>query len=120
MYTVDDYFFGCTIYLIGVALLLLAVWLPMRKLNWAPVRHLVLLTLAVLLLTPVSAYPDTPEFLAPAFFVAFYEGFVGVEGAEGFSRGLAPIMAVYVGAIVVYTVLFILVTMIRRRSNGNN
>ena len=56
---------------------------------------------AVVLFTPVTAYRDDAH-LAPAFFVSLYEGVLLSGANDGFQRGLAPIIAVLIFALLIY------------------
>lgn len=120
MFSAEDYLQGWIIYSIGASCLLLFLWLVLRKSAWLTVRHLILLLAASILLTPVTAYRDDSH-LAPAFFVSLYEG-VMVSGADaGFQRGLAPIIAVAVFAIIFYLLLRVLWGVIaKRRTAGKS
>ena len=115
MFSAEDYLQGWIVYTVGASCLLLFLWLVLRKSTWTTVRHLVILLSAVILLTPVTAYRDDSH-LAPAFFVSLYEG-VMVSGADaGFQRGLAPIIAVAVFAIIFYLLIRGVWGIIARRS----
>ena len=96
------------------------LWLILRTSTWTTVRHLLLLLAASVLLTPVTAYRDDSH-LAPAFFVSLYEG-VMVSGADaGFQRGLAPIIAVAIFAIIFYLLVrFIIGVIARKTSSGKS
>ena len=123
MFSAEDYLQGWVIYSIGASCLLLFLWLVLRKSQWVTVRHLLVLLAASILLTPVTAYRDDSH-LAPAFFVSLYEG-VMVSGADaGFQRGLAPIIAVAVFAIIFYLLIRLAWRVIAKRStavkNPNN
>ena len=118
MFSAEDYLQGWITYSIGAGCLLLFLWLILRKSAWATVRHLLLLLSASILLTPVTAYRDDSH-LAPAFFVSLYEG-VMVSGADaGFQRGLAPIIAVVIFALIFYFLVRFLWTFISRKNSGN-
>jgi len=62
-----------------------------------------LLISAAFLFTPVTAYQDDAH-LAPAFFVSVYEGVLLSGANDGFQRGLAPIIAVLIFALLIYAV----------------
>ena len=118
MFTAEDYLQGWIVYSIGAGCLLLFLWLLLHRSAWTTVRHLLLLLAAAILLTPVTAYRDDSH-LAPAFFVSLYEG-VMLSGADaGFQRGLAPIIAVAVFAIIFYFLLRFFGTFISRKISGN-
>jgi hypothetical protein len=115
MFSAEDYLQGWIVYSVGASCLLLFLWLILRKSRWVTIRHLLLLLAATVLLTPVTAYRDDSH-LAPAFFVSLYEG-VMVSGADaGFQRGLAPIIAVAVFAIIFYLLIRGVWGIIARRS----
>lgn len=107
MFSAEDYLQGWIVYSIGVASILLFLWLVMKKSAWTTLRHLILLLSASVLLTPVTAYRDDSH-LAPAFFVSLYEGVLQSDADMGFQRGLAPIIAVALFAIIFYGLLRLL------------
>jgi putative flippase GtrA len=111
MYTAEHYFLGWFVYSAGVICLLYVGWQLLRSRN-SVLRHLLLLILAVLFLTPVTAYMDDPH-LAPAFFVSFYEGLV-VKPSLGFQRGAAPIAAMMTVTVLLYTLSRFIIWRIRR------
>ena len=73
MFSAEDYLQGWIVYSIGVACILLFLWLVMKKSAWTTLRHLILLLCASVLLTPVTAYRDDSH-LAPAFLSASTRG----------------------------------------------
>ena len=103
MYTAEDYLQGWIAYSIGGLLLLAFVWYLLRNIRYAAVRHISMLTSAAFLFTPVTAYRDDAH-LAPAFFVSLYEGVLLSGANDGFQRGLAPIIAVLIFALLIYAV----------------
>ena len=103
MYTAEDYLQGWIAYSIGGLFLLFFLWYLLRKVRYAAVRHIFLLTSAACLFTPVTAYRDDAH-LAPAFFVSLYEGVLLSGANDGFQRGLAPIIAVLIFALLIYGV----------------
>lgn len=107
MYTADDYLQGWIAYSIGGLFLLSFVWYLLRNIRYAAVRHISILTSAVFLFTPVNAYRDDAH-LAPAFFVSLYEGLLLSGATDGFQRGLAPIIAVLIFALLIYGVVRLL------------
>ena len=107
MFSAEDYLQGWIVYSIGVACILLFLWLVMKKSAWTTLRHLILLLCGSVLLTPVTAYRDDSH-LAPAFFVSLYEGVLQSDPDMGFQRGLAPIIAVALFAIIFYGLLRLL------------
>ena len=115
MFSAEDYLQGWIVYCIGVACILLFLWLLLRKSPWTTVRHLLLLLSAAVLLTPVTAYRDDSH-LAPAFFVSLYEGVLQSGSDMGFQRGLAPIIAVALFAIIFYGLLRLLWSRLARRT----
>lgn len=104
MFSAEDYFFGWLAYSVGGLCLLFCLYYLLRRLRYASVRHVLLLIAAAFLFTPVTAYRDDAH-LAPAFFVSLYEGVLLKGADDGFQRGLAPIIAVLVFALLVYAVL---------------
>ena len=115
MFSAEDYLQGWIVYCIGVACILLFLWLVLRKSPWTTVRHLLLLLSAAVLLTPVTAYRDDSH-LAPAFFVSLYEGVMQSGSDMGFQRGLAPIIAVALFATIFYGLLRLLWSRLARRT----
>lgn len=115
MFSAEDYLQGWVVYCIGVACILLFLWLVLRKSAWTTLRHLILLLSASVLLTPVTAYPDDSH-LAPAFFVSLYEGVMKSGSDMGFQRGLAPIIAVALFATIFYGLLRLLWSRVVRRT----
>lgn len=104
MFTVEDYVVGWLAYAAGGLCLLTCFWYLLRNFRLASVRHILLLIAAAFLFTPVTAYRDDAH-LAPAFFVSLYEGVLLKGADDGFQRGLAPIIAVLVFALLAYAVL---------------
>jgi uncharacterized membrane protein YccC len=104
MYSVESYLWGWAAYSVGVLCLLGLFWLLIKKIASQWIRHLLLILFLVAFFTPVTAYPDTP-YLAPAFFVSFYEGIFLSHKEMGFQRGLAPILAVGFIAIILYSLV---------------
>ncbi len=103
MYSAEDYLQGWIAYSVGALFLLFFLWYLLRNLRFAAVRHILMLIAAVFLFTPVTAYRDDAH-LAPAFFVSLYEGVLLSGANDGFQRGLAPIIAVLVFALLIYAV----------------
>ena len=103
MYTAEDYLQGWIAYSIGGLFLLAFVWYLLRNIRYAAVRHISMLTSAAFLFTPVTAYRDDAH-LAPAFFVSLYEGVLLSGANDGFQRGLAPIVALIIFALLVYAI----------------
>ena len=103
MYTAGDYLQGWIAYSIGGLFLLFCLWYLLRKIGYGVVRHILMLTAAAFLFTPVTAYRDDAH-LAPAFFVSLYEGVLLSGANDEFQRGLAPIIAVLVFALLIYGV----------------
>lgn len=101
MYSAEDYLQGWIAYSVGGLLLLFFFWYLLRNLRFAVVRQILVLIAAVFLFTPVTAYRDDAH-LAPAFFVSLYEGLLLSGANDGFQRGLAPIIAVLVFALLIY------------------
>jgi hypothetical protein len=103
MYSAENYLWGWIAYSSGALCLLVCLWLLVRKISYASVRHIIFLLAAVVLFTPVNAYRDDPH-LAPAFFVSLYEGVLARGGDMGFQRGLAPILAFAFFTLVFYLI----------------
>ncbi|MDB9949737.1 hypothetical protein OAD77_05275 [Porticoccaceae bacterium] len=101
MYTAEDYLQGWIAYSIGGLFLLFFLWYLLRNIRYSAVRHIFMLSSAVVLFTPVTAYRDDAH-LAPAFFVSLYEGVLLSGANDGFQRGLAPIIAVLIFALLIY------------------
>jgi hypothetical protein len=103
MYSAEDYLQGWIAYSVGGLFLLFFLWYLLRNLRFAAVRHILMLIAVAFLFTPVTAYRDDSH-LAPAFFVSLYEGVLLSGASDGFQRGLAPIIAVLVFALLIYGV----------------
>ena len=83
MYSAENYLWGWIAYSAGALCLLLCLWLLVRKISVAAIRHIILMFALVAFFTPVTAYRDDPH-LAPAFFVSLYEGLLA-SGRYGLS-----------------------------------
>ena len=86
MFSAEDYLQGWIVYSIGVACILLFLWLVMKKSAWTTLRHLILLLCASVLLTPVTAYRDDSH-LAPCIFCQPLRGGLAVGCRYGFPAG---------------------------------
>ncbi|MGX4675873.1 hypothetical protein ACWCIB_03290 [SAR92 clade bacterium H246] len=113
MYSAENYLWGWVAYSAGALCLLFCLWLLVRKIGIAAIRHIILLLAIVALFTPVTAYRDDPH-LAPAFFVSLYEGLLASGDDMGFQRGLAPIMAIGVISILFYLISRLIISRIRK------
>lgn len=100
MYSSENYMWGLIGYYLGVLLVLAAAWRASLLVPWKHPRQLLLLSVAVILLLPVKAYPDLP-FLAPAFFVAIFESLTSPE-PDAYLRGLVPLIVSYLAALLIY------------------
>ena len=89
MYSTENYLWGWVAYSTGALCLLFCLWLLVRKIGIAAIRHSILLLALVALFTPVTAYRDDPH-LAPAFFVSLYEGLLASVMIWAFSVGWHP------------------------------
>lgn len=116
MYSAENYLWGWVAYSAGALCLLFCLWLLVRKIGIAAIRHIILLLATVALFTPVTAYRDDPH-LAPAFFVSLYEGLLASGDNMGFQRGLAPIMAIGVISTMFYLISRLIIRRIRKSSN---
>lgn len=116
MYSAENYLWGWVAYSAGALCLLFCLWLLVRKIGIAAIRHIILLLATVALFTPVTAYRDDPH-LAPAFFVSLYEGLLASGDDMGFQRGLAPIMAIGVISTMFYLISSLIIRRIRKSSN---
>ena len=116
MYSAENYLWGWVAYSAGALCLLFCLWLLVRKIGIAAIRHIILLLATVALFTPVTAYRDDPH-LAPAFFVSLYEGLLASGDDMGFQRGLAPIMAIGVISTMFYLISRLIISRIRKSSN---
>lgn len=103
MYTAENYLWGWIAYTSGALCLIGLSWLLIRKISLAWVRPILLLLLLVVFFTPVTSHPDNP-YLAPAFFVSFYEGLLVRSPEAGFQRGMAPILAIGFSTLFIYTI----------------
>ena len=113
MYSAENYLWGWVAYSAGALCLLFCLWLLVRKIGIAAIRHIILLLATVALFTPVTAYRDDPH-LAPAFFVSLYEGLLASGDDMGFQRGLAPIMAIGVISMLFYLISRLIISRIRK------
>lgn len=113
MYSAENYLWGWVAYSAGALCLLFCLWLLVRKIGIAAIRHIILLLAIVALFTPVTAYRDDPH-LAPAFFVSLYDGLLASGEDMGFQRGLAPIMAIGVISILFYLISRLIISRIRK------
>lgn len=100
MYSAENYFWGMVGYYFGVLLLLAGAWRFSRLIPWKHPRQLLLLLVAVVFLVPIRAYPDM-HFLAPAFFVALFEGVTSTEPG-GYLRGFIPLLVSFLFALLLY------------------
>lgn len=116
MYSAENYLWGWVAYSAGALCLLFCLWLLVRKIGIAAIRHIILLLATVALFTPVTAYRDDPH-LAPAFFVSLYEGLLASGDDMGFQRGLAPIIAIGVISTMFYLISRLIIRRIRKSSN---
>jgi hypothetical protein len=114
MYSAENYLWGWVAYSVGALCLLFCLWLLVRKIGFAGLRHSILLLVTVVLFTPVTAYRDDPH-LAPAFFVSLYEGLLASGDDLGFQRGLAPIMALGVFSLFFYLLLRLIMWRVKKR-----
>ena len=114
MYSAENYLWGWVAYSTGALCLLFCLWLLVRKIGIAAIRHCTLLLATVVPFTPVTAYRDDPH-LAPAFFVSLYEGLLAAGDDLGFQRGLAPIMALGFFTLFFYTLLRIIIWLVKKR-----
>lgn len=116
MYSATNYLWGWIAYGAGAFCILGVLWYLLRNLKLAAFRHILLLLVAAVLLTPVEAYTDDPH-LAPALFVSVFEAFTAeVEGA--YNRGLAPILAVASGLLLIYLVARLGIRLVRGKSGA--
>lgn len=100
MYSAENYFWGLVGYYLGVLLLLVGLWWFCRLIPWKHPRQLLLLLVAVVFLVPIRAYPDL-HFLAPAYFVALFEGATSTEPG-GYLRGFIPLLISFLFALLLY------------------
>jgi len=114
MYSAENYLWGWVAYSTGALCLLFCLWLLVRKIGIAAIRHSIMLLVTVIFFTPVTAYRDDPH-LAPAFFVSLYEGLLARGDDLGFQRGLAPIMALGFFALLFYMLLRIIIWRVKKR-----
>ncbi|MDB2480396.1 hypothetical protein N9X17_03805 [Porticoccaceae bacterium] len=114
MYSAENYLWGWVAYSTGALCLLFCLWLLVRKIGIAAIRHSMLLLALVALFTPVTAYRDDPH-LAPAFFVSLYEGLLASGDDLGFQRGLAPILAIGFFTLFFYILLRIIIWRVKKR-----
>lgn len=103
MYSTENYVWGLVAYYLGVLLLLAGAWYFSRLIPWKHLRRLLLLLVAVVFIVPVWADPEL-HYLAPAFFVAIFEGAAGVEEGS-YLRGLVPLIAACIGAVIFYILI---------------
>ena len=109
MYSAENYLWGWIAYSSGALCLLLCLWLLVRKISVAAIRHIIMMFAMVAFFTPVTAYRDDPH-LAPAFFVSLYEGLLASGDDMGFQRGLAPIVAIAAIGLLFYSLTRLLIS----------
>ncbi|KJS07687.1 MAG: hypothetical protein VR73_08325 [Gammaproteobacteria bacterium BRH_c0] len=113
MYTVENYIWGLVAYSLGCLLIAPLLWKFSRvALRWTPLRILFGLFVAAFLLTPIKAYQDM-DFIAPAWVVAGFE-MVRPTTVEGPFRALMPMMAAFLGLVLLY-ILFVVTRHFARR-----
>lgn len=113
MYTVENYVWGLVAYSLGCLLIAPLLWRFSRVvLRWMPLRILFALFMAAFFLTPIKAYEDM-DFIAPAWVVAGFE-MVQPTTVEGPFRALMPMMAVFLG-LVLLTIVFVVARRFVRR-----
>jgi len=117
MYSAENYFWGWIAYSSGALCLLLCLWLLIRKISVAAIRHIFMMFALVAFFTPVTAYRDDPH-LAPAFFVSLYEGLLASGNDLGFQRGLAPIVAIAAIGLMFYGVVRFLISRFKKSSSA--
>lgn len=101
MYSVENYIWGLVAYSLGCLLIAPLLWkFSQVVLRWTPLRILFGLLLAAFFLTPIRAYEDM-NFIAPAWVVAGFE-MVRPTTVEGPVRALMPMMAVFIGLVLLY------------------
>ena len=60
MYSAENYLWGWVAYSTGALCLLFCLWLLVRKIGIAAIRHSIMLLVTVIFFTPVTAYATTP------------------------------------------------------------
>lgn len=116
MYSAENYLWGWIAYSSGALCLLLCLWLLVRKVSVAAIRHIVMMFAVIAFFTPVTAYRDDPH-LAPAFFVSLYEGLLASGDDMGFQRGLAPIVAIAAIGLMFYCLVRVLMSRFKKSSS---
>lgn len=113
MYTVENYIWGLVAYSLGCLLIAPLLWKFSKVvLRWMPLRILFGLLLAAFFLTPIKAYEDM-HFIAPAWVVAGFE-MVQPTTVEGPVRALMPMMAVFLGLVLLYIAFVVARRFVRR------
>ena len=100
MYDTHDYLWGLWTYALGGVLVMMFLYLYCRKIPWKHLRNLILLFATVFIFTPVASYPDN-SFLAPAWFVALFEGFT-IDEPNSYLRGLTPLIITLFFGLLLY------------------
>ena len=102
MYTDENYLWGLVTYYLGVGLVLACCWHYRRWIPWLHLRNLILALIAVVLLLPFTAYPEM-DYLAPAWFIAAFEGLTDAT-EQGYLRAGVPLIVGCFGAVIAYVV----------------
>mgnify|MGYP001257012067 CR=1 FL=1 len=118
MYSAENYLWGWIAYSSGALCLLLCLWLLVRKITVAAIRHIIMMLAVIVFFTPVTAYRDDPH-LAPAFFVSLYEGLLASGNDMGFQRALAPILAIAVIGLMFYSITRLLISRFKTSSSSS-
>ena len=113
MYSVENFVWGLTAYSIGCLLIAPLMWKFSKVvLRWTPLRIVFGLLLAAFFLTRIKAYEDM-SFIAPAWVVAGFE-MVRPTTVEGPFRALMPMMAVFLGLLLIYIFFVVARRFVRR------
>lgn len=99
----QEYLYGWLFYLLGVVVVMGCGWLLTARLRNAPLRHLLRVLAAAILLTPWYAAPDL-HYLAPAWIIAAFEGLFDGE----FLRAGAPLLWATGACTLVYLSVYAL------------
>lgn len=117
MYSAENYLWGWIAYSSGALCLLVCLWLLVRKITVAAIRHVVMMLAVIIFFTPVTAYRDDPH-LAPAFFVSLYEGLLASGNDMGFQRALAPMLAIAAIGLMFYSIVRLLISRFKISSSA--
>ena len=111
MMTETEYLYAWLYYLGGAFILVVCLWLLVRKLRSPQVKTTLLVVVAVMLTVPW--YSDSQQtYLSPAVIISVVEGFF--EGSEAFWRAGTPLLAAMGVSLVLCVIGFTILWYVRR------